>query len=211
LKNSLTAWIPHTHQTNQLGDFCLDSFAFPKLTRHDLTGNKNDNELMLKFHRRIVLMGQVEKNHSRCTFNLIESLGRMSLPTRGLAIESGLGSGLMPNWRFGPTPLPQWCGSLAARPVTRSPFGPRSAALVPVMLGVLQAGCIFVPLNDDAPAERLQRMVMWLQPVVPTAESNRWSGRTSRDGSPQQLRYSVPLLAKNVRCGIVTDPHGFSN
>ena len=27
------------------------------------------------------------------------------------------------------------------------------AALITVMLGVLQAGCIFVPLNDDAPAE----------------------------------------------------------
>jgi len=47
------------------------------------------------------------------------------------------------------------------------------AALITTMLGVLQAGCIFVPLNDDAPAERLHRIVTWLQPkLFLTAESN---------------------------------------
>ena len=65
------------------------------------------------------------------------------------------------------------------------------AALVPVMLGVLQAGCIFVPLNDDAPAERLQRIVTWLQPkLFLTSRIKPCSGRTSRDGSRMtQLRY----------------------
>jgi len=47
------------------------------------------------------------------------------------------------------------------------------AVLIAVMLGVLQAGCIFVPLNDDAPTERLRRMVLWLKPkVFLTTESN---------------------------------------
>src|SRR4029077_20781180 len=47
------------------------------------------------------------------------------------------------------------------------------AALVGVMLGVLQTGCIFVPLNDDAPAERLHHIVTWLQPkLFLTTESN---------------------------------------
>jgi amino acid adenylation domain-containing protein len=47
------------------------------------------------------------------------------------------------------------------------------AALVTVMLGVLQAGCVFVPLNDDAPAEWLHRIVTWLQPkLFLTTESN---------------------------------------
>ena len=40
------------------------------------------------------------------------------------------------------------------------------AALIAVMLGVLQEGCIFVPLNDDAPAERLHRVITWLQPKL---------------------------------------------
>ena len=40
------------------------------------------------------------------------------------------------------------------------------AALIAVMLGVLQEGCIFVPLNDDAPAERLRRVIRWLQPKL---------------------------------------------
>ena len=40
------------------------------------------------------------------------------------------------------------------------------AALVTAMLGVLQAGCVFVPLNDDAPAERLRRTVAWLRPKL---------------------------------------------
>jgi amino acid adenylation domain-containing protein len=38
--------------------------------------------------------------------------------------------------------------------------------LVTAMLGVLQAGCIFVPLNDDAPVERLHRILTWLQPKL---------------------------------------------
>jgi amino acid adenylation domain-containing protein len=40
------------------------------------------------------------------------------------------------------------------------------AALIAVMLGVLQAGCIFVPLNDDSPAERLRHIVTWLKPKL---------------------------------------------
>jgi amino acid adenylation domain-containing protein len=40
------------------------------------------------------------------------------------------------------------------------------AALIAVMLGVLQEGCVFVPLNDDAPAERLRRVIRWLQPKL---------------------------------------------
>src|ERR1043165_1325160 len=40
------------------------------------------------------------------------------------------------------------------------------ATIIPAMLGVLQAGCIFVPLNDEGPAERLHRLVTWLQPKV---------------------------------------------
>src|SRR5438309_5423730 len=47
------------------------------------------------------------------------------------------------------------------------------AAIITVMLGVLQAGGIFVPLNDHAPAERLHRIVTWLQPkLILTSESN---------------------------------------
>ncbi len=46
------------------------------------------------------------------------------------------------------------------------------AALIAVMLGVFQAGCTFVPLNDDAPAEWLYRIVTWLQPkLLLTTES----------------------------------------
>lgn len=40
------------------------------------------------------------------------------------------------------------------------------AALISVMLGVLQAGCIFVPLNSDAPAERLRRVIAQLKPKL---------------------------------------------
>jgi len=40
------------------------------------------------------------------------------------------------------------------------------AALISIMVGVLQAGCIFVPLNDDAPAERLRHVIAQLQPKL---------------------------------------------
>ena len=43
---------------------------------------------------------------------------------------------------------------------------PDRVALVTVMLGVLQEGCIFVPLNDDSPAERLRHIVTWLKPKL---------------------------------------------
>jgi amino acid adenylation domain-containing protein len=46
-------------------------------------------------------------------------------------------------------------------------------ALVPVMLGVLQATCVFVPLNVDAPPARLLRLLEWLKPkLVITDESS---------------------------------------
>ena len=48
------------------------------------------------------------------------------------------------------------------------------AVLIAVMLGVLQAGCIFVPLNDDAPTERLRHMVLWLKPNQTMPRSNVW-------------------------------------
>lgn len=46
-------------------------------------------------------------------------------------------------------------------------------ALIPAMLGVLQAGCVFVPINDDAAQERSRQILNRLQPkLILTTESH---------------------------------------
>ena len=121
-------------------------------------------------------MGNVETyNAVDATLNLIE---RIRTECRdhpaALAIESG-------SCHVNYAALGNQAATIAAM-VRRSVSAPGEviavlvadrAALVGVMLGVLQAGCIFVPLNDDAPAERLHRIVTWLQPkLFLTTESN---------------------------------------
>ena len=68
------------------------------------------------------------------------------------------------------------------------------------MLGVLQEGCIFVPLNDDSPAERLRHVVTWLQPkLFLTTESKQSAAKSlaaSLDKATSVLR--VPGAGENI-------------
>ena len=122
------------------------------------------------------MMGQVEKNYTAdATFNLIERVwAECRRQPAALAIESGLGSVTYAELGIRADAITAMVRQSGCAPGDAvAVLVADRAALVPVMLGVLQAGCIFVPLNDDAPAERLQRMVTWLQPkLFLTAESN---------------------------------------
>ena len=80
---------------------------------------------------------------------------------------------------------------------------PDRVALVTVMLGVLQAGCIFVPLNSDSPAERLRHVVTWLKPKLFLAsESNYAAVKSLAMGLEEETSVlTVPRADENLDNG----------
>ncbi len=79
---------------------------------------------------------------------------------------------------------------------------PDRVALVTVMLGVLEAGCIFVPLNDDSPAERLRLIVKWLKPkMFLTSTSNYTAVKSLAAG----LDEPTPVLTVPITSECIPD------
>jgi len=147
-------------------------------------------------------MGYVEAHRADATFNLIERVRTECHDhPAAIAIESGKSHvSYAELGRQANSIAVKIRGSCAPGEVIAVMVSDR-VALVTVVLGVLQAGCIFVPLNYDSPLERLRHIVTWLKPKLFLASESNYAAVKSlaEDLAEAAPILTVPLASENIR------------